>query len=353
MVGPRNQNGGTRFLHVGGPYRGSRQHAAAWHSLLVITLLTVDTRAIDGVAVRAIGLGCMGMTWAYQPSERDDAQSLAVIQRSLDVGANLIDTSDVYGPFTNEELVGRAIAGRRDDAFISTKGGMVEIAPGEARPNGDPAHLTASCEGSLRRLGVEAIDLYSLHRVDPNVPLEESWGALADLVTQGKVRRLGLSEVTVEQIDTAAAIHPVAAVQSELSLWTREFTHDVIPHCERRGIAFVAYSPLGRGFLTGTVRSNTYEKTDRRWSYPRFQPGILEQNLIIVEAVETIAAQHACTPAQVALAWVLAVSPSVLAIPGTKRLARLNENLGALEVHLTDADLQILAGLPATVGARY
>lgn len=295
----------------------------------------------------------MGMTWAYQPSERDDPQSIAVIGRALDAGANLIDTSDVYGPFTNEELIGEAIAGRRHEVFISTKGGMVEIAPGEARPNGDPKHLKASCEGSLRRLGVEVIDLYTLHRVDPTVPLEDSWGALAELVDEGKVRRLGLSEVSIDQIEHAHAIHPVVAVQSELSLWTREFTRDVIPHCERLGIAFVAYSPLGRGFLTGSVRSNTYEKTDRRWSYPRFQPGVLEQNLVIVEAVEHIAAAHGCTPGQVALAWVLAVSPSVVAIPGTKRLDRLEENLGALEVRLTDHDLATLSGLPDTVGARY
>jgi aryl-alcohol dehydrogenase-like predicted oxidoreductase len=310
-------------------------------------------RTIDGVRVGAIGLGCMGMTWAYQPSERDDEQSVAVIRRALDAGANLIDTSDVYGPYTNEELVGQAIASRRDDVFISTKGGMVEIAPGEARPNGDPAHLKASCEGSLRRLGVDVIDLYTLHRIDPKVPLAESWGALSELVDEGKVRRLGMSEVGVAQIEEAHAIHPVVAVQSELSLWTREFTRDVIPHCELHGIAFVAYSPLGRGFLTGTVRSNTYEKSDRRWSYPRFQPGVLEQNLVIVEAVEQIAAAHGCTPGQVALAWVLAVSPSVLAIPGTKRLDRLDENLGALEVRLTEADLATLGGLPETVGARY
>jgi aryl-alcohol dehydrogenase-like predicted oxidoreductase len=310
-------------------------------------------RTIEGVEVGAIGLGCMGMTWAYQPSERDDDQSIAVIRRALDAGANLVDTSDVYGPFTNEELVGRAIAGRRDDVFISTKGGMVEIAPGEARPNGDPAHLKTSCEGSLRRLGVDVIDLYTLHRVDPQVPLADSWGALSELVDEGKVRRLGMSEVGVAQIEEAQAIHPVVAVQSELSLWTREFTRDVIPHCERHGIAFVAYSPLGRGFLTGTVRSNTYEKTDRRWSYPRFQPGVLEQNLVIVEAVEQIAMAHGGTPGQVALAWVLTVSPSVLAIPGTKRLDRLDENLGALDVRLTDDDLATLGGLPETVGARY
>lgn len=310
-------------------------------------------RTIDGVQVGAIGLGCMGMTWAYQPSERDDEQSVAVIQRALDNGANLIDTSDVYGPFTNEDLVGRAIEGRRDDAFLSTKGGMVEFAPGEARPQGDPAHLKASCEGSLRRLGVEAIDLYSLHRIDPTIPLEESWGALSELVSEGKVLRLGLSEVGIDDIERAAAIHPVAAVQSELSLWTREFTRDVIPHCARNGIAFVAYSPLGRGFLTGTVRTNNYEKTDRRWSYPRFQPGVLEQNLVIVEAVEAVAARIGCTPGQVALAWTLAVSPCVLAIPGTKRLDRLEENLGAIEVHLTEEDLATLAALPDTVGARY
>jgi aryl-alcohol dehydrogenase-like predicted oxidoreductase len=308
---------------------------------------------VDGVEVGAIGLGCMGMTWAYQPSERDDERSLHVIRRALDLGVTFIDTSDVYGPFTNEELVGRAIAGRRDEVFVSTKGGMVEVAPGEARPNGDPAHLKASCQGSLKRLGVDVIDLHSLHRVDPKVPFEESWGALVDLAREGKVKRLGLSEVNVEQIAAAQAIHPVAAVQSELSLWTREFLTDVVPYCLEHGIAFVAYSPLGRGFLTGTVSANRYESDDRRWSYPRFQPGVLEQNLGIVETVRSIAQRHGCTPGQVALAWTLAVGPHVIPIPGTKRPERLEENVAAADVRLTPDDLTELSHLPETVGARY
>jgi aryl-alcohol dehydrogenase-like predicted oxidoreductase len=308
---------------------------------------------VDDVEVGAIGLGCMGMTWAYQPSERDDQRSHMVIRSALDAGAGFIDTSDVYGPFTNELLVGRAIAGRRDEAFISTKGGMVEIAPGEARPNGRPEHLTASCDGSLTRLGIDEIDLYTLHRVDPAVPFEESWGALVDLVHAGKVRRLGLSEVSVELIQRAQVLHPVAAVQSELSLWTRDFLEDVVPYCEAHGIAFVAYSPLGRGYLTGTMRTNTFEPTDRRWSYPRFQPGVLEQNQVIVDAVRDVAERHGCTPGQIALTWTLAVSPVVLPIPGTKRPERLAENLAAAEVELTEADLAELGALPDTVGDRY
>jgi aryl-alcohol dehydrogenase-like predicted oxidoreductase len=313
----------------------------------------VRTRTIDGVQVGAIGLGCMGMTWAYQPSERDDERSLAVLRQALDAGAGFIDTSDVYGPFTNELLVGRAIVGRHDEAFVSTKGGMVEIAPGEARPNGRPEHLIASCDGSLQRLGVDRIDLYTLHRVDPTVPFEESWGALIGLVEAGKVARLGLSEVRVDLIERAQAMHPVAAVQSELSVWTRDFLDDVVPYCEEHGIVFVAYSPLGRGYLTGTVSTNTYEPTDRRWSYPRFQPGVLEQNQVIVDAVRRVAERHDCTPGQVALAWTLAISPAVLPIPGTKRPERLAENLAAAQVRLTADDLAELAGLPDTVGERY
>lgn len=311
------------------------------------------TRTVDGVDVGAVGLGCMGMTWAYQPSERDDDLSEQVIRQALDAGAGFIDTSDVYGPFTNELLVGRAIAGRRAEAFISTKGGMVEIAPGEARPDGRPEHLTASCDGSLQRLGIDEIDLYTLHRVDPTVPFEDSWGALVDLVHAGKVRRLGLSEVGVDLIERARALHPVAAVQSELSLWTRDFLSDVVPYCEAHGIAFVAYSPLGRGYLTGTMVTNTFEPTDRRWSYPRFQPGVLEQNQVIVDKVRAVAQRHGCTPGQVAIAWTLAVSPAVLPIPGTKRPERLAENLAAADLELTQRDLEELAALPETVGDRY
>jgi aryl-alcohol dehydrogenase-like predicted oxidoreductase len=293
------------------------------------------------------------MTWAYQPSERDDDTSLAVLHEAIDRGVTFIDTSDVYGPFTNEDLVARAIADRKDEAVVSTKGGMVEVSPGVAKPDGRPDHLRAACDGSLTRLGLDVIDLYTLHRVDPTIPFEDQWGALIGLVEAGKVRRLGLSEIDVATIETAQAMHPVTAVQSELSLWTREFTADVVPFCEANGIAFVAYSPLGRGFLTGTIKANTYESTDRRWSYPRFQPGVLEQNLGIVATVEAIADRHGCTPGQVAIAWTLAVSPCVIPIPGTKRLERMRENVGAADVVLTADDLALLATLPDTVGDRY
>jgi aryl-alcohol dehydrogenase-like predicted oxidoreductase len=309
----------------------------------------------SGIQVGAIGLGCMGMSWAYAQADSDDARSIAVIHRALERGATLIDTADVYGPYTNEALVGRALEGPwRQRAVVATKVGLVHADGGSfpIRPHGRPDHVRRSCDASLARLGVDVIDLYQLHRVDPEVPLEETWGAMADLVAAGKVRALGLSEVTVEQIERARRIHPVASVQSELSLWTRDFLGDVLPWCAANGVAFIAYSPLGRGFLTGRFASaGDLGEGDWRRTTPRFQDEALAANLRLVEAVRAVAARRGVTPAQVALAWVLA--RGAIAIPGTRSEARLDENLAAADVRLSDEELAALDRLPDAVGARY
>jgi aryl-alcohol dehydrogenase-like predicted oxidoreductase len=312
------------------------------------------TLGSSGIAVSAIGLGCMGMSWAYGAG--DDNESLAVIDRALELGVTFLDTSDVYGPFTNEQLVGRAIAGRRDDVVLATKTGLVV----EDRANyvlgrdGRPEHIRAACEASLQRLGVAAIDLYYLHRVDPDVPIEDSYGAMAELVSEGKVRSLGLSEVDVATLERAAAIHPIAALQSELSLWTRDALADVLPWCREHDVAFVPFAPLGRGFLTGKLPvDSTFGEGDFRRKNPRFQPDSLEQNQAIVERVRAVADEVSATPAQVAIAWVLAQGENVIPIPGTKRLRYLEENLGAVDVELDADTVARLDALPAPAGTRY
>jgi aryl-alcohol dehydrogenase-like predicted oxidoreductase len=307
--------------------------------------------------VGAIGLGCMGMTWAYGTQNLDEAEHIRVIHRALERGANLIDTADVYGPYTNEELVGRALRGHRDQAFLATKCGIVRGPGGGAFSlalNGSPAHIRASVEGSLKRLQVEHIDLYQLHRVDPNTPIEESWTALASLVKEGKVRHIGLSEATVDHLTRAQAIHPVASVQSELSLWTRDWLDDVIPWCEQNGASFLAYSPLGRGFLTGAIATvDDLAEDDWRRNNPRFQAESLAQNQALVSEVKRIASGIGATPGQVALAWVLAMSPAILPIPGTRKLSRLEENLAAADLTLTPETLAALRKLRPAVGTRY
>jgi aryl-alcohol dehydrogenase-like predicted oxidoreductase len=312
------------------------------------------TLGSSGIAVSAIGLGCMGMSWAYGAG--DDNESLAVIERALELGVTFLDTSDVYGPFTNEQLVGRAIAGRRDDVVLATKAGLVV----EDRANyvlgrdGRPEHIREACEASLQRLGVEAIDLYYLHRVDPEVPIEDSYGAMAELVAEGKVRALGLSEVDVATLERAAAIHPIAALQSELSLWTRDALAEVLPWCREHDVAFVPFAPLGRGFLTGTLPvDSTFGEGDFRRRNPRFQPDSLEQNQAIVERVRAVADQVSATAAQVAIAWVLAQGENVIPIPGTKRLRYLEENVGAVRVELDADTVARLDALPAPAGTRY
>jgi aryl-alcohol dehydrogenase-like predicted oxidoreductase len=310
---------------------------------------------IAGRDTGRIGLGCMGMTWAYGAAERDEAESIATIHRALELGVTLLDTADMYGPFTNEELVGRAIEGRRDEVVLATKCGLVVEDEAEyvLRKDGRPEHVREAIDGSLRRLRTDFIDLYQLHRVDPDVPLEETWGAMAELVTAGKVGAIGLSEVSVDELERAHALHPVASVQSEGSLWTRDAFADVIPWCAAHGAAFLPFAPLGRGFLTGALAAQTFPPGDFRKNNPRFQPEAMDANLALVETVRTVASRRGATPAQVALAWLLAQGDHIVPIPGTKRRSRLEENAAAATLSLTPDDLAELDALPAPVGARY
>lgn len=315
----------------------------------------MEKRVIGGLSVGAIGLGCMGMTFAYTTGRRDEAESIKVIHRAIELGVTLIDTSDVYGPFTNEELVGKALRGRRDEVVLATKVGL-RIPPDVGRPgmycDGSPEHIRQAVHDSLRRLGTDRIDLYQLHRIDPQVPLEESWGALAELVGQGLVGAIGLSEVGVAEIERAQAVHPVATVQNELSLWTRN--DDVVTFTGEHGVGYIPFSPLGRGFLTGRYRSSDdFGQDDFRAHLPRFAKGALDANLEIVERVRSVAARHEATPGQVALAWVLAQGDHVVPIPGTKRLTYLEENAGAAQIRLSGDDLRELDSVPPPVGGRY
>ena len=297
----------------------------------------------------------MGMTWAYSAEDRDETESIATIHRALELGVTLLDTADMYGPYTNEELVGRALAGRRDEAVLATKCGLEVEDAGEyvLRRNGRPEHVRSAIDASLRRLQTDFVDLYQLHRVDPEVPLEETWGAMAELVAAGKVGAIGLSEVGVEELERAQAIHPVASVQSEGSLWTRDAFAEVVPWCAAHDAAFLPFAPLGRGFLTGKLETQTFPSGDFRKNNPRFQPEAMDANATLVETVKTVAARHDATPAQVALAWLLAQGEHVVPIPGTKRRSRLEENAGAAALSLSAADLAELDALPAPVGDRY
>jgi aryl-alcohol dehydrogenase-like predicted oxidoreductase len=317
------------------------------------------TLGSTGPTVGVIGLGCMGMSFAYDmAAARDDDASVAVIRQAVDLGASLIDTADAYGPYTNEELVGRALAGGyRERAVLATKVGVVTPAESSHRAgrlpvDGSPEHVRVSIDGSLRRLGVDHVDLYQLHRVDPEVPLEDTWGAMAEVVSAGKARAIGLSQVSVEEIGQAEAIHPVASVQSEMSLWTRDYLTDVLPYCEQQGIAFLPFSPLGNGFLTGRFTSvEELPDQDARRSRPRFQRDALQANLAIVDAVKAVAARLGASPAQVALAWLVAQGRYVVPIPGTKTPTYLADNVAAADLALTEADLAELNALPAPVGA--
>jgi aryl-alcohol dehydrogenase-like predicted oxidoreductase len=308
--------------------------------------------------VARIGLGAMGMSSAYTGAGSDDAESIRTIHRALDLGVTLIDTAEIYGPYTNEVLVGQALKGRRDDVVLATKFGMVSH--GGSDPKG-PGHLDSSpssirvaVEGSLRRLGTDRIDLYYQHRVDPNTPIEDTVGALAELVTQGKIRHIGLSEAGVNNIRRAHAVHPITALQSEYSLWTRDPEPDVLPLLRELGIGLVAYSPLGRGFLTGQIRSTAdFDDSDNRKTNPRFVGENFERNLRAAQEVEAIAAEVGATPAQVALAWVLAQGDDIAPIPGTKRVARVEENTAADGVELTPAQIDKLTKLPPAAGEHH
>lgn len=294
----------------------------------------------------------MGMSFAYDPGNRDDDVSVRVVREALDLGINLIDTADLYGPFTNEELVGRALAGRRDEAVLSTKGG-VRFDGTDFTLNGRPEYLKSALEASLRRLRTDHVDVYFLHRVDPEVPVEESWGALAELVAAGKASGIGISEMTLDELVRAAGVHPVTAVQSELSLFTRDFLADVVPYCARHGIAFLCHSPIGGGLLTGRYTTpDDLRDGDFRAEMPRFAQEALSANDKLVDIVRTIAARHGATPAQVALGWLLAQGDHVIPIPGTKTPRYLRENAAAADLVLTEDDLRELDALPAPVGAR-
>jgi aryl-alcohol dehydrogenase-like predicted oxidoreductase len=305
--------------------------------------------------VSRIGLGAMGMSAAYTGAGSDDAESIRTIHRALDLGVTLIDTAEVYGPFTNEELVGRAIRGRRDQVVVATKFGMVSHASGgPGHLDSSPANIRTAVEGSLRRLGTDHIDLYYQHRVDPNTPIEDTVGALAELVAQGKVGHIGLSEAGVNTIRRAHAVHPVTALQSEYSLWTRDPEAAVLPLTRELGIGFVAYSPLGHGFLTGKIRSTEgLADTDWRKTNPRFTGENLQRNLRIADQVEAVAAEVGATPAQVALAWLLAKGDDIAPIPGTKRVSRVEENVAADGIELTAEQIDKLNNLTPAAGDHH
>ncbi len=310
----------------------------------------------SGIAVGEIGYGAMGLTWAYVDASAatGEADAIRLIGRAIELGVTLFDTAEMYGPFTNETLLGKALRGKRDQVTIATKTGIVPHAAGEKQQrDGRPATIKRAVEGSLQRLGTDVIDLYQLHRADPAVPIEESVGALSELVAAGKVRAIGLSEVDVPTLERASAVHPLATLQSELSLWTRDALAEVLPWCTAHGVAFLAFSPLGRGFLTGRLSREEIKPGDFRATLPRFQADNFARNGALVERIAAVAARHGAASGQVALAWTLAQAPNVIPIPGTKRIPYLEENAAAADLRLTADDLAELDAIGAPAGERY
>lgn len=312
----------------------------------------------NGPWVSALGLGCMGMSEFYTQN-MDEKESLATLDRALELGVTMLDTADVYGPYTNEALLGRALVGRRDKVFLATKFGIVRDSndPKARGSNGHPDYIRQSVEGSLKRLKTEVIDLYYQHRADPNVPIEESVGALADLVREGKIRYIGMSEISATTLERAHKVHPISALQSEYSLWSRDVEASILPACARLGVAFVPYSPLGRGFLTGAIRSiDDFAEDDFRKGNPRFQGENFVKNLQLADKVAEIASEKGLKPSQLALAWVLAQGENIVPIPGTKRRTYLEENIAALDVILNEAELAAIEAafpLHSAAGGRY
>lgn len=317
----------------------------------------MKSKALGGaLSVSAIGLGCVGMSAEYgSRSDWDESRSLTTLARAVELGVTLFDTADSYGPYTNELLLGKFIRSTRESITVSTKTGLVQDrATGHFVVNGRPEHIRSACEASLRRLGVDVIDLYYLHRIDPTVPLSDSWEAMLQLVRDGKVRELGICEANLEQVNLIHSIAPLCAVQSEFSLWTRDALPEMVPWCVARGIGFVPFSPLGRGFLTGTITSATvFAEGDIRANNPRFSNAAITANQAIVKGIRVVAERRGYSPAQVALAWVMAQGDTVVPIPGTKRVQHLEENVCAADVWLSEGEMAELAALPAPIGSRY
>ena len=308
------------------------------------------TKLTNSFTVSEIGLGCSSMSHGYGPLERDDEESVRVLHRAVELGVNLFDTADAYGPFSNEQLLGRALAPNRDEVRIATKCGLVARPDGKFSRNGRPEYLRSACEGSLRRLQVDAIDLYQLHRVDPAVPLAESWGALSELVSEGKVRALGISHATRDELEQIHSIFPITAVQYELSVWVTQTLDDILPWAQKNGVGFLAFAPIGRGYLSGLLEHDQLDERDSRQRDPRFASDAMRNNEAIVQGLHRVASRHGATPAQVAIAWTLTQGDNVVPIPGTRHLHWLEENVAAADLQLTEEDLRDIEALPSATG---